>query len=48
MNCENNFCIYCDEGKCILQNISINNIGMCDECILINLNDEILKEKNIR
>ncbi len=48
MKCENIFCIYCDNYKCILNTISINNIGMCEECIIINLDDETIKKEKIK
>ncbi len=42
MRCENNFCVYCSQMQCTLDCISINNIGLCEECILINIDDEII------
>ncbi len=45
MYCENNFCVYCSELRCVLDNISINISGMCTECILINIEDSILNIK---
>ena len=45
MNCENDFCIYQNNGKCILKNISINSLGMCSECILPNIDKDTLYEE---
>ncbi len=45
MNCENTFCIYCDDDKCILEEININSLGRCDACIIINLSDELLRKE---
>ncbi len=48
MRCENNFCIYCDKYKCTLDEINIDTIGLCTECILIDLDDNTLsKQKHI-
>lgn len=44
MKCENNFCIYQSEGKCILDKISMNNLGMCTECIYPDINKNILNQ----
>ena len=43
MQCENNFCIYCDKSKCILDSISLDSLSMCTECIQIELDENILK-----
>lgn len=42
MNCENNFCIYWSEGKCILENISLDASGRCEDCILVNIDESLL------
>ncbi len=44
MRCEHNFCIYCDNDKCQLKEIWIDSLGMCSNCIEINIEDETLKE----
>ena len=44
MNCENTFCIYESNGKCILENVVINNLGMCTECIYPDINEKIVNE----
>ena len=45
MRCENNFCIYCDNNQCILENISLTANGTCSDCIHINIDDDILKSE---
>ena len=45
MQCENNICIYCDNYKCILDETSIDRLGMCAECIEIDIDDEIIQFK---
>lgn len=44
MKCENNFCIYCSKGKCIIEIVSIDSMGMCTECIYPDINEEILNQ----
>ena len=44
MNCENNFCIYCDSDICKLESISINGWGMCDDCIMVSIEEETLQK----
>lgn len=45
MNCENEFCVYCKDGQCILEEICLDSTGSCMECIHISLEEEILNEK---
>ena len=39
MECLNNFCIYQKEDKCMLGRISINTLGMCESCIVVNIDE---------
>ncbi len=48
MNCINKFCIYSDSDKCILEEININSLGICDTQILISLNDDTLKLEKMK
>ncbi len=45
MRCENNFCIYCNKYECALDEINIDNIGLCTEYISINLDNDTLNEQ---
>ncbi len=59
MKCENYFCVYQDNGKCILDEINIDIMGQCDSCIYIDipkfelekykklLKNKFINEKNI-
>ena len=42
MICENNYCIYWNENDCILVEIYLNNLGICESCINISIPDEVL------
>jgi len=35
MKCENEYCIYNKDYLCILDEINIDSLGMCDSCILL-------------
>ena len=44
MKCENNFCIYQYKGRCVLNKVSINNLGMCSESIYPDIDEKILNQ----
>lgn len=48
MNCENDFCIYQNKGKCILDKIDIDSLGMCAECIYPDIDEEILMQAKLK
>ena len=37
MRCENCFCIYQENGKCVLDEINIDITGQCDSCIYVDI-----------
>lgn len=46
MKCENSFCIYQTTGKCMLDKVDIDSLGMCKECIYPDIDEEILNQAN--
>ncbi len=48
MRCENKFCVYCDKNKCSLEQVCINNLGLCSSCIPVDIDtmflDKLKKE----
>jgi hypothetical protein len=44
MYCENFLCIYQSQGQCILDEIRLDGLGMCTECIYPNFEQEILNQ----
>ena len=46
--CEHKFCIYQEKGECIATEVSHNEIGMCTECITVNVSDEMLTQEKQR
>jgi hypothetical protein len=45
INCELVLCVYYENGKCILDSIEINSLGMCDACITVDIPEEYISEK---
>ena len=43
MNCANDYCLYNNEYECTLEEININSMGACDDCILVNIDKDILE-----
>ena len=48
MKCENDYCIYNKDNTCILGEMSIDSLGMCDACITISLDEGFLKAEKTR
>ena len=42
MECENVFCIYESNGKCILEEITIDISGSCSDKIYIDIDDKTI------
>lgn len=42
MICENRYCIYWENGKCTLDEIYLDELGICESCIRISIPDEKL------
>lgn len=48
MNCDNIFCIYWEDEHCTINNISIDIVGNCMNCIYVDIKDDILLEARKR
>ncbi len=44
LTCENRFCVYWKEDLCTLDEIELNILGMCESCIYIDIDDDVLNE----
>ena len=42
INCENFLCIYQKNNKCILNEISLDNLGICGQSIYVDIEKEKL------
>lgn len=45
MKCNNYFCIYWSNNSCILDKVSLDIMGICEECTYVNIDDNILYEQ---
>ncbi len=45
MKCQNTFCVYWKKNKCILEEISLDISGQCEDCILIDMDEKFLEEQ---
>ncbi len=43
MICENHFCIYWWENACILEEVTLDIQGTCQQCIYISIDDKDLQ-----
>lgn len=41
--CENIFCIYWENDKCLLNSVKLDIQGRCDSCIYIDIKEPTLK-----
>ena len=48
MNCQKSYCIYNKNSKCVLDSIGIDELGMCEECIIVSLSDDMLEQEKAR
>ena len=44
MKCEFDYCVYNRDHGCILDDIQINRLGMCEECEIAKTPEEILDQ----
>ena len=44
MKCENEFCIYWDKSKCTLDEVALDIVGQCTECIYPSIDKKALKK----
>ena len=45
MNCEFEYCIYNRNSNCIVDKPKINDLGMCDACIVVSIEKDFLEKK---
>lgn len=44
MECQSHYCIYNRNFICMLEEIEINSLAMCEECIIAAIPDEDLEQ----
>ncbi len=42
MRCGNKFCIYNRRGHCFREEVSLNNVGMCNDCVWVRVGERTL------
>ena len=45
MRCKNKFCIYYRKERCMAEEIAINSVGMCEDCVYVEIDESELKVK---
>jgi len=45
ISCRNSFCIYFKADKCILDFISVDEMGFCEKVLFVNLDESFLSIK---
>jgi len=51
LKCDFGYCIYNEDFLCVLKKIQINSLGMCEECIIVTIEEkelEMMKERDLR
>ena len=48
MKCGVEYCLYNRDFKCICSVTQLNSLGMCDECILVSIDQDFLKAEKER
>ncbi|MFI3253379.1 MAG: hypothetical protein R3Y63_03445 [Eubacteriales bacterium] len=43
MTCRHRFCIYQEDNHCTAGEVSLDEVGMCYDCICISLSEEALE-----
>ncbi len=44
MICNFEYCIFSKNNKCVLEKISLNDLGFCEECIHVTIDEEQLEQ----
>lgn len=41
--CVFSLCLYHSNSRCLLENMGINELGMCDACVIVSLDGDLIK-----
>ena len=47
MRCKNKFCIYYRKERCTAEDVAINSVGMCEDCVYVEIDESELKIKRV-
>nr|WP_325242491.1 hypothetical protein [uncultured Oscillibacter sp.] len=45
MTCENRFCVYWRKDNCTLNEVRLDGMGSCEDCIVVEVPEELLEKK---
>lgn len=45
MTCENRFCVYWRKDNCTLNEVRLDGMGSCEDCIIVEVPEELLEKK---
>ena len=45
IKCDFDYCIYNKKYKCTLDEINVNAFGMCEDCVLVHLDEKLLEKQ---
>ena len=48
MRCGNDFCIYFSDYKCLRDDITLDTDGRCEQCMYVNISEDVLEEARER
>ena len=48
MCCSFVYCLYNKDFRCILDAIEINSLGMCEQCVMVLLDEELVEKEKER
>ena len=48
MSCAYDYCLYNNNLKCMLEEITIDSLGHCDDCIIVKIDLDILEYEKER
>lgn len=48
IKCDFEYCLHNEKYTCTLDNISIDALGMCGDCIMVNFDKELLESEKAK
>ena len=48
MTCENRFCVYWRKDNCTLNEVRLDGMGSCEDCIIVEVPEELLEKKGAK
>ena len=45
IQCENEWCVYQENNRCVMQTVTLDIQGQCQECVYVSLDAEWLQQR---